>query len=59
MWVQDYNLLAISTSVSRLVVNWLVFSNPRDEIEIGVGIATVVASGGSLTQSINQSIYQW
>jgi len=41
-------------------VRWLIgwFSNPRDEIEIVAGIATVVASGGSLTQSINQSISQ-
>jgi len=35
-----------------LLIGW--FSNPRDEIEIVAGIATVVASGGSLTQSINQ-----
>jgi len=38
------------------LIGW--FSNPRDEIEIVAGIATVVASGGSLTQSINQSINQ-
>jgi len=37
-----------------LLVGW--FSNPRDEIEIVAGAATVVASGGSLTQYINQSI---
>jgi len=37
-----------------LLIGW--FSNPRDETEIVAGIATVVAYGGFLTQSINQSI---
>jgi len=39
-----------------LLIGW--FSNSRDEIEIVAGIATVVASGGSLTHSLNQSINQ-
>jgi len=39
-----------------LLIGW--FSNPRDEIEIVAGIATVVASDGSLPNSINQSINQ-
>jgi len=35
------------------LIGWI--SNPRDDIE--ADIATVVAYGGSLTQSINQSIF--
>jgi len=34
-----------------LLIGW--FSNPRDETEIVAGVATVVAYGGSLSQSIN------
>jgi len=39
------------------LIGW--FSNPSDEMEIVAGIATVVASGGCPTQSINQSINQF
>jgi len=37
-----------------LLIGW--FSNPRDEVQTADGTATVVASGGSLTHSLNQSI---